>query len=333
MEMAADWLQRLHAANPDDGALEEWLDWCQRDPRNQQAFDELAAVWQASGLLKEELQQAPEAEPAPVSTPISMTAAYARPRRHTRRFALAASVAGLGLAVTAAWMINRPGATEVVAREYASPVGVNSTRTLEDGSILELGGGTRATVSFSDQARRVELHEGEIYVAVHKDAARPFSVEAGRLKVVATGTEFNVLRTDERTTVTVAEGSVDALYEGQSVETPNVSLQVSQQLIYSHATHRVTVRDTDPRDAVAWRTGMLSFYKEPLSEVVARMQRYMGQPIVIEDPQLASLPITSGARIDNLDGWLRALHHIHPVTVQVRDGRYLIGPQPAAGAH
>lgn len=319
LDVAADWLQRLHGAAPDEGLLDEWLDWCQRDPRNQQAFDELAGIWQASGTLGDELQ------PAPVQ-------AAAAPDR-TRRFALAASLAGLGFAVVSggAWWLNRPEPVPVVVREFASPVGVNSTQTLPDGSVLELGGGTRATVSFAPDARRVELHAGEVFVVVHKDAARPFSVEAGRLMVIATGTEFNVLRTDERTTVTVAEGSVDALYEGQSEETPNVSLQPSQQLVYSHATRRVVVRQTDPLEVIAWRSGTLNFEKEPLSEVIVKMNRYSAKPILIDDARVARLAFTGTARADHLEGWLRGLPHVFPVTVrQLQDGRHLIGLRTGA---
>ena len=44
MEQAALWLQRMHAGADDERVVESWLDWCQRDPLNQQAFDEIAAV-------------------------------------------------------------------------------------------------------------------------------------------------------------------------------------------------------------------------------------------------------------------------------------------------
>jgi ferric-dicitrate binding protein FerR (iron transport regulator) len=51
MEEAASWLQRLHQDERDDALVDAWLDWCQRDPLNQQAFDELMAIWEASGQL------------------------------------------------------------------------------------------------------------------------------------------------------------------------------------------------------------------------------------------------------------------------------------------
>jgi ferric-dicitrate binding protein FerR (iron transport regulator) len=51
LEQTAQWLQRLYEKAGDDGVVEAWLDWCQADPRNQQAFDELAVIWEMSGEI------------------------------------------------------------------------------------------------------------------------------------------------------------------------------------------------------------------------------------------------------------------------------------------
>src|SRR5690606_8657690 len=113
--------------------LDEWLDWCQRDPANQQAFDELAAIWEACAGLGPELR-------ASAPAPAQMT------RRH---FAMAASAAGLGLAAVAGgtWWMSRAPVEQRQVSEHSSPLGHNSSATLPDGSVLELGGGTRVTVS------------------------------------------------------------------------------------------------------------------------------------------------------------------------------------------
>lgn len=300
MEQATLWLQRMCTAGPDERVVEAWLDWCQRDPLNQQAFDEMAAIWEDSGQVDPDSFQA-------VSAPGALL---------SRRRALAASLAGLGVAAAAgAWWLTQAPQEKVLASELSSPIGVNSVKRLADGSVLELGGGTRVTVRIGTSARRVELHEGELFVTVHHDASRPFTVEAGRLEVLATGTAFNVLRTPGRTTVTVAEGSVDAFYGDQDAEAPNVRLQSSQQLVYAHATHSVAVREADPRDATAWRSGTLYFENEPLSEVIDRINRYAARKIVIEDPEVGAFAFTGTAGTDRIQGWLQALPQIFPVTV------------------
>lgn len=316
MEQAAQWLQRLHTAADDEQVVEDWLDWCQRDPHNQQAFDELAGIWDATGQLEKQPRAA-----APVAAPVK-----------TSRRALVASLAGVGLAaIVGAWWWSQPRGADVVASEFSSPIGVNATHTLADGSVLELGGGTRVTVSIGSKERHVELRAGELFVTVHHDTARPFRVGAAGLTVVATGTAFNVLRTTDRTTVTVAEGSVDTLYEGQDAAAPNMHLQTGQQLVHSHRSNSFIVQQADAGTATAWRSGMLHFRNEPLSEVIATVNRYATRPIVIEDVAVNALAFTGTARTDRIDGWLQALPQAFAVSITARaDGSQLIAPRPAA---
>jgi transmembrane sensor len=318
MEQAALWLQRMHAAD-DERVVESWLDWCQRDPLNQQAFDELAAVWELSGHLSQ-----PAAE-TPIGSAPDATAG--RGRR-----ALAASLAALVVATGAGiWWVNGPADADAIASEFASPERKNTVTTLADGSLLELGAGTRVTVLLGPRERRIELHHGELYVTVQKDAARPFLVDAGRLEAIATGTAFNVLRTDARTTVTVAEGSVEAVYEGQASATSNVRLQPEQQLVYTHASNAAAVRKVKPQIAIAWRSGRPAFQGEPMSEVIATVNRYAALQFVIEDPRVGALAFTGNAHVDNMGRWREALETIFPVAVvELSDGRQLIQPLPGA---
>jgi transmembrane sensor len=318
LEQASLWLQRLHKPGQEARVVEAWLDWCQQDPRNQQAFDELAAVWELSAGLGEQVHPAAELSAPP------------------RRQLLAASLAGLVLAAGggSAWWLTRPAPEQELTPGISSPIGVNTSHTLEDGSLLELGGGTRVTVSIGPRQRRVQLHEGELFVAVREESGRPFSVDTGTLKVIATGTAFNVLRTDERTTVTVAEGSVDADFAGEDAAAPMQQLQSGQQLIYLHATHRVEVRQSDPLAATAWRSGTLHFQDQPLSEVIATVNRYAARRIMIDDPQLGALSFTGTARTDRIPGWLQGLAVVFPVTVEeLADGRQLIAARPGASSN
>jgi transmembrane sensor len=317
MEQAALWLQRLRAEGDDNRVVEAWLEWCQRDPVNQQAFDEIAAVWDVCGRLS--------SEPRP--------AAVAAPTRR-RRWALAASlVAGLGLAAVAgSWWATRPQPVEVLTSEFSSPIGINSTQRLADGSVLELGGGTRVTVSIGPRERRVQLHAGELYVAVHHEPDRPFLVAAERLEILATGTAFDVLRTNERTIVTVAEGSVAARYDGQRVELPGTLLRAGQQLIHALGSRHMDLRAVEPDKVTMWRSGMLQFDREPLSEVIASINRYSARPILIEDPRVGAFILTTGARVDGISDWLKSLPEMDdfpfPVTVvELADGSHLIGPR------
>lgn len=309
MEQATLWLQRMHQAADDEHVVEDWLDWCQRDPLNQQAFDEVAAIWELTGKL----------QTAPVAS------AAAQPRR-SRRYWLVATLAGLAIAGagSAWWLVQQQD--ELLVSEFSSPIGRNSTQTLADGSVLELGGGSRVTVSIGRRERRVELHEGELYVSVHHEATRPFSVHVGKLQVIATGTAFNVLRTTEHTTVTVAEGSVKALYEDQGNTAPTVHVQSGQMLVHSQSSNSVIVRQAEPLNATAWRTGWLRFKNEPLGEVIETINRYATRRTVIEDARVRALTVNLTTQIDRVETAVQALPHVVPVVVSERAGILLVGP-------
>lgn len=321
MEQATLWLQRMRDADADGRVVDEWLDWCQRDPLNQQAFDKVAEIWELTGHVGDATANAANTTPAPAAP------------RSSRR-ALVASLAGIGLlALGGAWWLARPPSPVVATIEYSTPVGVNSTHTLPDGSVLELGAGSSVAVTMGDRERRVALRAGELFVTVHHDTSRPFKVQSDLIEVVATGTAFNVLRTEARTTVTVAEGSVDALYGQDPRPDSKVHLKTGEQLVHAHGTSNLVVRQADARNATAWRTGMLYFDAEPLSEVVATVNRYAGQRILIEDRRLATEGYTGTVRIDGIEAWLAGLPQSFSVMVARRpDGTRLIGPRKGARA-
>lgn len=318
MEQAAAWLQTLHSSDSDEKTLESWLEWCARDPLNQKAFDDMAEVWIVAGELRRDGDE-------------SLPPRAAQPRRW--RFALAASFAAMCVLAGAAGMwLYRPAPVDTQPRMFASPVGVNQVESLPDGSVVELGGRTRAATVYSHDARRLDLLDGEIYVSVSKEA-RPFTVNAGSLRIIAIGTGFNVLRTTGRTVVTVTEGSISATGipdsgNARPIDEPASRLESGQQLIYSDATHSFTVRWADAATATSWRTGTLRFVDEPLAQVIASVNRYAPHEVVIDDARIAALSFTGTARTDRIESWLLALGNIFPVTVvELADGRRLIGPR------
>lgn len=318
MQQASHWLQRMSDTEDDPRVVESWLEWCQSDPRNQQAFDDIAVVWELGGRV--------EAQPQPRLAAAGMTI--------VRRRALAASLAGLGLALAGVWWFARPHAQEVLTTEFTSPVGVNTTQTLPDGSLLALGGGTRVSIIDGPDERRVRLHEGELYVTVKHEPARPFLVAVDGLEVIATGTEFDVLRTTARTVVTVADGSVVARYEGRRIELPGDVLRAGQQLVLADGSPRPVVRQVKVTDVIAWRSGLLSFDGEPLSEVISIVNRYSSRQVVIAGERVRTMPVIGTVRTDDIEDWLRALPHADfpvPVTIgQNADGTWVIAPSSAA---
>src|SRR5688500_14994795 len=66
------------------------------------------------------------------------------------------------------------------------------TRTLPDGSVVELNAGAELALEFNSALRRVTLVRGEAHFQVTKNPERPFVVRAGNAEVRAVGTAFAV---------------------------------------------------------------------------------------------------------------------------------------------
>ena len=131
--------------------------------------------------------------------------------------------------------------------------------------------------------------------------------------MVATGTEFGVRVDQGRIAVTLIEGSVrvEAPINGrgdgkfsryvQTTElTPGSKLEVADGAPWA-------IHEVDAERETSWMTDKLVFQDEPLSKVVAELNRYSGRRIVIADPALADDPVSGSFRTDDIDEAVRAI--------------------------
>jgi transmembrane sensor len=205
------------------------------------------------------------------------------------------------------------GAAEVLTTK----VGENRTVLLADGSKVTLGGSTKIEITFTDNARSLELERGEAFFAVAKDAARPFKVRAGDTAVIAVGTEFNVRRGSDRVVVAVTQGRVvvepvsrivplSLLREFKPKLAP-VHVDAGEQTIAGDTGIEEATPVKDLAAATAWQTGRLAFRLQPLRYVLEDVNRYTAKPIVIEDESIGSLVITGTVIGGDVEEWIGSL--------------------------
>lgn len=314
LEAAADWLQTLSSTPLEDATLESWLEWYGRDPANQKAFDGIVEVWGA-------MAHVPPAVRAALRSPaVGARGAPVSSARQSRTPLWAALAASLVVACTTLVWLGLRDPTVDHGEVLASPLGVNSTSQLPDGSVVELGGRTSARLSYTAAERRVEVLDGEVYLTVAKDAGRPFVVDAGALRVTAVGTAFNVRRSGSDVVVTVGEGAVEVVRSGSAARGCEpaggcVHLTAGRQLRYREGAKALVVRSVDPAVTTSWRNGVLKFVDEPLSAVVSSVNRYSHRPIQIRDAALGALSFTGTVHVERIDNWLNALGSAFPLRV------------------
>ncbi|MBE1159214.1 FecR family protein [Dyella acidiphila] len=307
LHVAADWWVRLRAPDATDETVDQWLTWTLEDPRHLATFErinEFAASLRSLDTV----------------THRSLVRAFMRPAAPSRRWlpwTAAASLAAmvLGSAGYMGWAHFAPGTTTQV---YNSAIAQNRDITLPDGTQVALGASSTMTAQFSRQQRRIELRNGEAFFQVVHEPSRPFVVGAGAISVRDIGTAFDVRRTGERVTIAVTQGRVEIADLSQRPgEARRGSLQVSagQLVSYDPAMSSMTVGSIAPEQATAWRNDRLEFIDEPLSVVVANLNRYSNRPLYIADSDLDKLSYTGSIRTDAIDGWLGALPQVFPLRV------------------
>ncbi|HET9431289.1 MAG TPA: FecR family protein, partial [Chitinophagaceae bacterium] len=92
-----------------------------------------------------------------------------------------------------------------------SPYGQLSNNQLPDGSTMILNANSTVTLSkgWEEGKDREVWLQGEAFFKVTRTAKKSrFIVHTGNLDVIVTGTQFNVMNRDSRTTVLLTEGSV-----------------------------------------------------------------------------------------------------------------------------
>jgi transmembrane sensor len=303
---ANEWLVRLRddAATPADRA--EFEAWRDADPRHAAAFARVSGAVEGVGGLGADLRAHLEARRRPALN------------RRTLTVAAMAAVALLAIGV---------GYRALAPQTYATAVGEQRTIALADGSRVELNTDTRITVRYADDARRIQLAQGEAVFDVAHDAARPFTVEAHGQSVRAVGTEFVVRVNGGAVSVLVIEGAVAiGAAAPQSTGTiappPSPRLVAGQKLDFAGPAPAVaTLAAAEIERNLAWRSGMLQFDGLPLDDAVEEVARYTGARFVIDDPQVRQLPVWAYFRAADLDGFLASLEQNIPTLAVQRDGR------------
>ena len=209
---------------------------------------------------------------------------------------------------------------------------------LPDGSRLMLGPASRLRLPANGGLRvgstRDVYLEGEAYLEVKHDAARPFRVHTAAGVVEDIGTEFLVSAYPDAPgmRVVVATGMV-ALYRPPSAgaaRRPLLTLahgDVAQLVASGVAT---VTHDVDVTSYIAWTRGDLGFDGTRLGDVVAALERWYDVEIRLTDSSLAERRLTATFRRESLSQVLELLALSLNVRVQ-RDGRTVVltpGPQP-----
>jgi transmembrane sensor len=310
-QQAREWLirldgdQRLSAAEREE--LRAWMD---RSSLHREALTRVSSFWKQANALTE------------LAVPLARRGSE-HARVSLRRWqTLAPILAGIvAAALVLSWWLERSdGAANGT---YGTAIGQQQTLTLPDKSSLQLNTDSQVQVLYSAGVRSVRLLRGEALFTVAPNPRRPFEVHAVDGVVRAVGTAFSVHLDGGTVDVTVTNGAVEVseLSAPFPPATPNSTshpparrlgqLKAGETTRFSAEAQRINVRvlaAPEMERRLAWHEGYLVFSGEPLSEVVAQVNRYSPVTLHIADPKLASVGVGGRFRIGDLDAILDVLH-------------------------
>lgn len=205
---------------------------------------------------------------------------------------------------------------------YTTRAGERRVVTLADGSQVALDSRSEVRVQYSAQARELTLTKGQARFDVAHDIERPFSVTAEGHKVIATGTSFNVDLFGPSLLVTLIEGrvvvsSTPSLIELTKVDTPvaRITLDAGEQVVFSPKAPPSVAR-VNLGQATAWENGEVVSENDPLTSVVARVNRYAQHAVIIGDTQTGELRISGVFRTGDIEGFVNTIEEYLPVRAQ-----------------
>lgn len=288
--------------------IEAWLD---ADPAHQSDFDAAHALYNVSEMEGRTYM----AHAGMDRDSASSAGVQKRGKRHSFWKYAVSSAAAVLLAVTAGFIgmkwEHRTVYEDLTARTNVInvPVGERISLTLQDGTGIQLNGGSRLEypVLFEKDVRKVKL-SGEAYLKVARNEKQPFVVETFASDIEVLGTEFNVLA-DEKNgffTAVLVSGKVkvttvadhDGEYE-QVILNPDEKVKIVD--------NHLVVSRVLASDEISWKDGYINLRGVDFVELMHRFENMFGTDILIARNDVPEIGYLSG-KIKVSEGIDFALH-------------------------
>jgi len=194
--------------------------------------------------------------------------------------------------------------TPIKHKEIKASYGSVINNTLPDGSTMILNANSTAKLSKDwEQGRDREIWlDGEAFFHVTKTPEKSrFIVHTGELDVIVTGTQFNVMNRNHKTSVLLTEGSVlIRTNDGKELAMkPGDFVEINASSLVR--------KDADSEDVLAWKENKISFNATPLRDVAQTITDHYGVKVKFADEAVAFKTINGIMPNDNLDVLLQAI--------------------------
>lgn len=318
---AAQWVARLDHEGENAALRAEMRAWAEGDERRAGALLRAEAGWMMlnkAAVLGSVSGGADDA--ADAAAPISANADWTTVGTK-RRWQIGGAAMGLAAALA---LVITPMLSALPVQEIETALGEIRRVPLADGSFAAVNTDSKVDVALKADQRQVILARGEAWFQVAKDAARPFVVEVGDVRVRAVGTAFSVHRQDDQVDVRVTEGVVEMWRVGAEGDVKRVSAG-AQAVLTQVADAAAVTASTEPSErTLSWRDGQLIFDGDSVAEAAEQFNRYNHIKIEIANNELGEEKMIGRFRTNEPQAFARAAAAILDAKVDERQNRIII---------
>lgn len=301
-EEAARWFSVMRGpdANTSHAEFDAWL---ARDGAHRVAYNQIAETFSLGKRLKSDATDEPSHRADPAARD---QVPKSRPVLITTLLVAAAMILGVSLLLANRHdrddpLIASRGTSSFEApSQLATQVGEIRTFTLADGSSVTLDTDSLLLVAFTKNERSLRLVRGRGRFSVAHEP-RPFVVAAGRARITARGTLFDVaLPEGNRVMVRLLRGAVDvgipATAINGPVERPVRRLFPGDTLALDHERIVPGGNGTIQLDG-NWPNSVRDFDRVRLADLLSEANRYATTPMAIAAPELGELRLSGTFRL------------------------------------
>jgi len=228
----------------------------------------------------------------------------------------------------------------------------NKTKiNLPDGSQVWLNAGSRLDYNITDfnqESREVEL-TGEAFFDITHNAAKPFIVRSGNMRIRVLGTSFNVKAYpgEDNMETSLIRGSVEITMKDKPgnvfVLKPNEKLVVAVNALQTKTEGSNYIKtllkegdgiimlkklDYEAAEKIvvetAWVDNKLVFHSEKFSSLALKMERWYGIRIKFKDQAKEDLMFTGIFTTETIQQALNAMREVHPFNYSMEEDIVLI---------
>ncbi|WP_252736028.1 FecR domain-containing protein [Aestuariibacter sp. A3R04] len=269
-QQANKWLVILHSGAASHTDIDEFKQWLKVSPLHAQAFREAETLWRMTRY----------------STSLLSSDQLAPSCHKTTKYKAFAAAAVVLMALLVVFLQFMPVHQQQNEWLLTTSIGQVKTFVLADNSSVTLGADSKVSVWFDNEQRNTRIIKGDALFDIARNPQRPFVTHIDDARITVLGTQFDVQKRPQQTSITVGHGEVAV-----SKQNRNVNLTPGQKVVLSKNKMSKVV-SVDPHFFAQWKQQRFTFSRNTLEDVVSVINRYSSTPVRIVTPSLKTLEVT-----------------------------------------